>query len=78
MNTPDAMPRVRVKLAADPHTATALRALVQKVVDAEVATTPDDVRVMAWLLEVAREINMASASHIALASDRGFEWVRPS
>ena len=70
--------RVKVKIAADPSTAAALRALVQKVADAEIATTTDDVQVMAWLLELAREINMASADRMALDSDRGREWVRPS
>lgn len=67
--------RVKVKINADQSTATALRTLVQKVADADLATTPDDVQVMAWLLELAREINMAGATQLAMNHDRGHEMV---
>jgi hypothetical protein len=69
--------KVKVKIAADQHTAAQLRKFVQKAADAGVATTTADVATMAWLLEMAREINLAQADHIALQSDRGFEMVLP-
>ena len=67
--------KVKVKIAADQATAAQLRSLVKKVADAELATTTADVQTMAWLLEIAREINLAHADSIALESDRGFEMV---
>lgn len=67
--------KVKVKIAADPATAAGLRTMVQKYATAELATSSDEVQLMAWLLEMAREINMAHADQMAMESDRGHEWV---
>lgn len=68
--------KVKVKVNADAATASALRSMVQKYADAELATSTGEVQLMAWLLEMSREITLASADRLSLApSDRGFEMV---
>lgn len=67
--------RVKVKIDADQSTAAGLRSFVQKVAAAEVCTSPDDVQITAWLLELARAINTAGADRLAMAHDRGHEMV---
>lgn len=69
--------KVKVKILADQATAATLRTLVGKVAAAELATSPEEVQVMAWLLEMAREISMAQADRLSLVPsfDRGHELV---
>ena len=71
--------KVKVKILADQSTAATLRTLVNKVAAAELASTPEEVQVMAWLLEMAREINVAQADRLSLVPsfDRGHEMVLP-
>jgi CRP-like cAMP-binding protein len=72
------MSKVKVKIAADTSTAAALRVMVRKYANAELASTPEEVQLMAWLLEMSREITMAQADRLSLAaSDRGHEMVLP-
>lgn len=68
--------KVKVKIAADSSTAVALRNFVKKVADAEIATTTEEVQLMAWMLEMSREISFASATNLRFA-DRGHEMVLP-
>src|SRR5690606_32406320 len=68
--------RIKVKIAADARTAGALRHLIAKVNESGMELTDEDVQVCAWLMEVAREINVASAARLQLAGfDRGHEMV---
>lgn len=58
--------KVKLKLSADQGTAAGLRSLVAKVNESGIALTAEDVQTCAWLLEAAREISIASASHLRL------------
>lgn len=58
--------RVKVKLAADASTAATLRRLVSKISDASINLDDDEVKACAWLMEMSREISIASSRTLRL------------
>ena len=68
--------KVKVKISADQSTAAGLRTLLAKINESGLALDGDDVAVCGWLMEIAREINLASAGQMRLAGteNRGRVW----
>lgn len=69
--------KVKVKIAADKSTAKALRAFATKIAQAEIATTTEEVKLIAWFYEIAREIDNASTANLRVidGSPRGHEMI---
>ena len=65
MGEPDM--KVKVKINADKTTAKALREFAKKIAASEIATSTEEVQLIAWFMEIAREIDNASVQHLRLA-----------
>lgn len=70
--------KVKVKIAADKSTAKALRQFATRLAKEEVAKTVEEVQLVAWFYEIAREIDNASTANLRIVeNDRGHEMVLP-